>query len=127
MLTVQVNQEFKVVEALNTHPAFPIAVVVQPDSKVESLLAALTPGTPWGVRKNAAYQLGNLRDRNALPGLLSALVTDPFWMVRCAIIQSLEKIGDPGVIPTLREVARDDRFQVVQSHALKAIERLSRR
>ena len=127
MLTVQVNQQLQVVESLNTRSPFPIAIEVRPKSQVESLVAELTPDTPWGNRKNAARQLGNLRDPEALPGLLDALVADPFWMVRCAIIQALEMIGDPGSIPTLQEITRKDSFQVVRSYALKAIERLSYR
>ena len=109
----------------NTFTTLPIAVDVQPNPKLDALLAALTPDTPWGDRQVAARKLGYMRNPEALPGLLTALPTDPFWMVRCAIIQALEIIGDERAIPTLREVAKNDGFQVVRAYAAKAIERLA--
>ncbi len=124
MFAVDFDQRAQVEEVV--YATLPLALVVQPDSKLYQLLADLSPDTPWGERQMAARRLGNLRDPEALPGLLAALPTDPFWMVRCAIIQALEKIGDPGAIPTLQEVATEDGFQVVRSYAAKAIERLSR-
>lgn len=42
MLIVQVNQQFQIVETINSHAAFPVAIEVQPDSKVESLVTDLT-------------------------------------------------------------------------------------
>ena len=125
MHPVQVYEYPKLVDVLNAYTTLPLVVEVQPDPKVEVLLADLSPDTSWGDRKIAAQKLGCIRSPEALPGLLDALPADPFWMVRCAIIQALEMIGDPGAIPTLREVAKSDGFQVVRSHAAKAIERLS--
>ena len=109
----------------NTFTTLPIAIDVQHDPKLDALLAALTPDTPWNDRQIAARKLGYMRNPEALPGLLAALPTDPFWMVRCAIIQALEIIGDARAIPTLREVAKNDGFQIVRAYAVKAIERLS--
>jgi HEAT repeat protein len=103
----------------------PLALIVEPDTKLYELLEKISPGASWGDRKLAAQKLGYLRDSEALPGLLQALVVDRFWMVRCAIIQAPEMIGDPVAIPTLRQVPVNDGFQVVRSQALKAIERLS--
>jgi HEAT repeat protein len=102
-----------------------IAVEVQPEPKIKTMLAELTPDTPWGQRQIAAKRLGHLRSTEAAPGLLATLPVDPFWMVRCAIIQALEMIGDPRAIPTLQEVAKNDGFQVVRAYATKAIERLA--
>jgi len=102
-----------------------IAVDVQPEPKIKTLLADLTPDTPWGQRQIAAKRLGYLCSTEAVPDLLATLPVDPFWMVRCAIIQALEMIGDPRAIPTLRDVAKNDSFQVVRAYATKAIERLS--
>ena len=125
MYTVDTNQYPEVVEHTERYVGLPLALVVQPDIKLNALLADLSADTSWGKRKVAAQKLGNMRNADALPGLLDALPADPFWMVRCAIIQALEMIGDPGAIPTLRQVAKSDGFQVVRSHATKAIERLS--
>jgi HEAT repeat protein len=125
MLAVNLNQRPQVVDKMNTFTTLPIAIEVQPDRKLDKLLAGLSPDTPWGDRQIAAKKLGYMRSPEALPGLLAALPVDPFWMVRCAIIQALEMIGDPGAIPTLREIAKSDGFQVVRSYADKAIERLS--
>ena len=108
----------------NTFTKFPAVIDVQPEPKLEALLANLTSDTPWGERQIAAKKLGYMRNPEALPGLLTALPTDPFWMVRCAIIQALEMIGDPGAIPTLQKVAKNDSFQIVRAYAEKAIERL---
>lgn len=125
MLKAQVKPRFQVIEALNTYPAFPIAIEIQPDPRVAALVAKLSPETPWGDRQTAAQKLGRLGDPEALTALLDALLSDPFWMVRCAIIQALEMIGDPKAIPTLRKVVNNDGFQMVRSYARKAIERLS--
>ena len=113
MTSVNTNQLPQAVDTLNPF-TLPIAVDVQPDPKLNQLLADLSPDISWGDRKIAAQKLG----------LLDALRNDPFWMVRCAIIQALEGIGDPRAIPSLREVAKSDGFQAVRSHAAKVIERL---
>lgn len=86
MLIVQVNQQFQIVETINSHAAFPVAIEVQPDSKVESLVTDLTSNPPWGNWKNAAHPLSSLWDLKILPVLFVALVVDPFWMVRCGLI-----------------------------------------
>ena len=124
MGAINLNQHPEVGK-LNTFSTLPIAIDVQPDLKLDKLLADLSPDTSWGDRQIAAQKLGYMRSSEALPGLLDALPADPFWMVRCAIIQALEMIGDPGAIPTLREIAKSDGFQAVRSYAAKAIERLS--
>ena len=124
MLAVNINQHPEA-DLMNTFTTLPLAIEVQPDRKLNKLLAALSPDTHWGDRQIAAKKLGYMRSPEAMPRLLAALPADPFWMVRCAIIQALERIGDPGAIPTLRGIAISDRFQVVRSHAAKAIERLS--
>ncbi len=125
MLAVNLDQRPQVVDKMNTFTTLPIAIEVQPDRKLDKLLADLSPETPWGDRQIAAKKLGYMRSPEAVPGLLEALPVDPFWMVRCAIIQALERIGDPVAIPTLQEVASNDGFHVVRSYAAKAIERLS--
>jgi HEAT repeat protein len=125
MLAVKLNQRPQVVDKMNTFTTLPIAIEVQPDRKLDKLLADLSPDTPWGDRQIAAQKLGHMRSPEALLALLAALPVDPFWMVRCAIIQALERIGDPVAIPTLQEVASNDGFQVVRSYAATAIERLS--
>jgi HEAT repeat protein len=125
MLAAKIDQHPQVINKFNTFTALPLAIEVQPDHKLDRLLADLSPKTPWGERRMAAQTLGYLRSPEALPGLLDALPADPFWMVRCAIIQALQRIGDPEAIPTLREIAKSDSFQVVRSYAAKAIERLS--
>ncbi len=126
MLTANLDQRLQVVDELNTFATTPIEIEVRPERDLDSLLAALSPDTPWGDRKMAALELGYLRCQEALPGLLEALPVDPFWMVRCAIIQALEMIGHPEAIPTLQEVVESDGFQIVRSYAAEAIERLSK-
>jgi len=123
MFATTLDQHPQVVDKV--YKTTPLVLVVQPDNKLNQLLADLSPDTPWGERQIAARKLGNMRNPEALPGLLAALPADPFWMVRCAIIQALEKIGDPGAIPALQETVDKDGFQVVRSYAAKAIERLS--
>jgi len=125
MCTVITSQLPEVMNKTNKITKFSPIIDVQPCREVETLLSNLTADTPWGERQNAAKELGNLRDPDALPGLLAALPTDPFWMVRCTIIQALEVIGDPRAILTLQEVAINDGFQVVRAYATKAIEVLT--
>jgi HEAT repeat protein len=122
MLAVNFDQRVEIANRMNT---LPLELVVQPDINLYKLLADLSPDTPWGKRKLAALNLGNMRSPEALPGLLNALMTDPFWMVRFAIIQALEMIGSPEAIPTLQDAAMNDSFRAVRSYATKAIERLS--
>ncbi len=104
---------------------FPVRIEVQPDRKLDKLLADLFSNSSWFDRKIAAQKLGYTRNPDALTGLLEALPSDPFWMVRCAIIQALEVISDARAIPTLREVEKHDSFQIVRSYAAKAIERIA--
>jgi HEAT repeat protein len=125
MLTTIQNQHPQVAGKMNTFTTLPIAIEVQPDRRLDALLADFSSDTSWNKRKEAAQKLGYMRSAEALPDLLAALPTDPFWMVRCAIIQALERIGDASSIPTLREVGKSDSFQIVRSYAAKAIERLS--
>jgi len=124
MLAVNINQRPEV-DMLNTFTTLPLVIEVEPDRKLDKLLAELSPNTSWGDRQIAAQELGYMSSPEALSGLLDVLPVDPFWMVRCAIIQALERIGHPGAIPTLREIAKSDGFQAVRSYAAKAIERLS--
>lgn len=125
MLAVNFHPHPEEIDLLQTLTTLPVVIEVQPDPKLEQLLADLSPDTPWGDRQIAANELGYMRSLESLPVLLAALPVDPFWMVRCAMIQALERIGDPRAIPTLRHVAESDGFQVVRSYAAKAIERLS--
>ena len=113
-------------EKRRVYPCLPQIYLVQPNLVLGELLAKLSPDVPWGDRKVAANRIGNLRQKDALPGLILALHADPFWMVRCSIIQAIEKIGDPGVLPELEKVKTNDTYQAVRSYAAKAIERLSR-
>lgn len=125
MFPANITHDNQVVDEMNTYTTLPLTFVVQPDIKLNKLLADLSDEANWAVRKAATQKLGANGSPEALQGLLDALPNDPFWMVRCAIIQALEMIGDRMAIPTLQEVAKNDGFQVVQSYAAKAIERLS--
>lgn len=125
MLPANYVQAPQVTDRLNSFTSMPLVIGVPGDSKVDNLLADLSPDTPWGQRQIAVQRLGQMRSREALPGLLAALLTDPFWMVRCSIIQALEMIGDPDAIHALQESASNDGFQTVRAYAAKAIERLS--
>jgi HEAT repeat protein len=126
MLAINVHQNQKKVDMLETFATFPLVIEVQLDREVDKLLQELSPDKPWFDRKLAATELGQIRNPEAVPGLIAALPNDPFWMVRCAIIQALEIIGDPTAIPFLQEVAKSDDFTVVRSHAAKAVDWLSR-
>ena len=114
--------EYKIIDHL---PAIPVKVELGYDPQLSNLIANLDPTIPWGKRKEAAEQLGNLGNTNAVLALTEALPTDPFWMVRTAIIQALEKIGDRTAIPTLKLVAKTDQFRVVRAYAAKAVASLS--
>lgn len=117
-----VNTENTIIDHL---PAMPVMMEVGYDPHVSSLIANLDPTNPWGERKEAADQLGNLGNLNAVQALAEALPTDPFWMVRTAIIQALEKLGDRKVIITLNHVAETDPFNVVRAYAARAVARIS--
>jgi len=67
MLAVNINQHPEA-DLMNTFTTLPLAIEVQPDRKLNKLLAALSPDTHWGDRQIAAKKLGYRGISPALAG-----------------------------------------------------------
>jgi HEAT repeat protein len=119
---------------------------------VPTLLGALQDSNP-DVRTHAAWTLGQLRDKRAIPGLTNALLdqavrgwaisalskvgSDPlpgllqlFYQseaeVRRAIVEALGDLGDHRAIPYLQAAATDDEAPSVRQAAVDALTLIER-
>jgi len=73
-----------------------------------------------GVRSRAAWQLGHLGDRLAVPALIEAL-QDENEDVRWSAAWALGKLGDEAAIPALEEASEGDESDDVRSRAWEAL------
>jgi HEAT repeat protein/serine/threonine protein kinase len=76
----------------------------------------------WGIRTNAAEELGKLGDSSAVPLLLEAL-GDENQMVRMSAAEALGEVGDPSAIPSLSKALQDEDKNVRQ-RAAEALRKL---
>lgn len=74
------------------------------------------------ARVDAAFSLGKMRDRGAVPALIGAL-NDPEPMVRRSVIDALGEIGDNFATPHLKRVVESDPSVPVKEAAKKALAR----
>jgi HEAT repeat protein/DNA-directed RNA polymerase subunit RPC12/RpoP len=58
------------------------------------------------IREHAAYIIGELRDRNALPALLQAADNEESQRVQLEYIRALTRIADPAALPALETICR---------------------
>ena len=92
-------------------------------SYVEKLMASLRhpePATP--IR--AAWVLGELRAREAVPVLMDLARSSPDLFLRKAAVEALGRIGDPNSVDLLRALARSESALVCRaaSRALLIVE-----
>jgi HEAT repeat protein len=116
-----------------------LAVLLSGCARPAPMLAGGKPVAHWvealkdpdpGVRKTAAFKLGNVgpADAAACPALLAALQDrDP--QVRCEVILALLKCGREAndAIPTLRQVRQYDWDARVRDYATRALAKLESR
>ena len=76
------------------------------------------------VRKSAAFYLGQMRAKPAIPTLIGALVEETEATVRTQIIKSLSDMGDPSILPQLKSFFQTESDPVVSKTCLLAIEHL---
>lgn len=119
------------------HPASEL-LHLQPDESAVELndrLIALGPTAVPAViklfdsendraRLNAAWVLGEIGDRRALPILMDKGLNDRDVSVREFSAQAIGSIGDPSAIRHLKEVASKDVEPGVREHARGAIENI---
>jgi len=82
------------------------------------LLGALDKSRPWPVRSRAAWALGQLKDRRAIPALVETL-KDEEEEVASAAASALSAIGEPAV-PSLISTLRNEQPRMRQM-AVKAL------
>lgn len=95
------------------------------NERLMSLRKSLRGERDPGQRKQAASELGELGDSDAVPALVRSLLDDKNDEVRAACAEALGQIGDLGARPALRAATRDESRRVQrQSHA--ALEKLDK-
>ncbi|MHA1431592.1 MAG: HEAT repeat domain-containing protein [Candidatus Freyarchaeota archaeon] len=73
---------------------------------VESLISALKNSEDWGDRVEAAWTLGETKDRRAVEPLIQAL-GDEHWRVRWRAAWALGEIGDERAVKPLIRALED--------------------
>ncbi len=89
-----------------------------PKWAMEPLLGALGRNRPWQVRCQAAWALGQLGDRKAVPTLIAAF-KDEREEVASAAALALSAIGEPAVPSLLASLSND--YPIVRQMAVKAL------
>ena len=79
-----------------------------------------------GVRSRAAWQLGQLGDRAAVPALIEAL-QDESEDVRWSAAWALGELGDEAAIPALEAASQNDESDDVRSRAWESLRLLRSR
>jgi len=93
------------------------------ESAVPAVVELFESNTPRD-RGNAAWILGEIRDRRAIPVLTRRGLHDGAADVREFSAQALGSIGDPSATPYLQKVASEDTDSRVRGTALGAIENI---
>ncbi|MEX2704697.1 MAG: HEAT repeat domain-containing protein [Candidatus Freyrarchaeum guaymaensis] len=83
---------------------------------VESLISALKNSEDWGDRVEAAWTLGETKDRRAVEPLIQAL-GDEHWRVRWRAAWALGEIGDERAVEPLIRALEDKDSRVRESAA----------
>lgn len=74
-----------------------------------------------GVRSRAAWELGKIGDRSAVPALIEALQRDESEDVRWSAAWALGELGDKAAIPALEEASEKDESEDVRNMAWKSL------
>lgn len=74
-----------------------------------------------GIRSRAAWQLGQLGDRSAVPALIEALQTDENEDVRWSAAWALGELGDEAAILALEAASEGDESDDVRSRAWESL------
>ena len=114
-------------EIKNSIPSSPAKALVKLDDKnaVAPLIAILEDDKQHPcVRANAAYVLGHLGSKEAIPLLRNVLKDNPSERVRCAAAAALGQLGTTEVIPLLRSVLKDDPSEDVRRAVAQALGQL---
>jgi HEAT repeat protein len=77
-----------------------------------------------GVRSQAAWQLGRLRDAGAVPALIRVLQSDENEDARLTAAWALGELGGPAAIPALEAAHEHDESNDVRSQAWEALRAL---
>lgn len=113
------------VAAAGLGPGFPIGTACAANDRVMSLRKSLRGERDPGQRKQAASELGELGDSDAVPTLIRSLLDDKSDEVRAACAEALGQIGDLGARPALRAATRDESRRV-QRQSQAALEKLDK-
>jgi tetratricopeptide (TPR) repeat protein len=83
--------------------------------------------TDWAKRSQAAFNLGQSRDKNAIEPLVRALGKDQHWAVRQNAADSLSRLRAQQAVPTLIHALESDKNVFVRTAAAKALGKLGDR
>jgi HEAT repeat protein/beta-lactamase regulating signal transducer with metallopeptidase domain len=83
------------------------ALALADSASVRALIRALTQDADAGVRRAAAWALGQLEDRTATAALSTALADDTSVEVRRTVAWALGQIEDPGAVHALGQALSD--------------------
>lgn len=93
--------------------------------RIDTLVTALRGDPSFKVRVQAAFTLGKIRDKKAVPALVQALKQDANHTVRAAAASALGTIGDKKAEDGLATAASVDKESLVRNEARKALSKLS--
>ena len=81
-------------------------------------------GADWTKRSQAAFRLGQSKNKQAVAPLMTALTNDSHWMVRQNAVKSLDSLKAKQAVPSLIQVLGSDKNVFVRSAAAKALGKL---
>lgn len=95
------------------------AIALHRDPAADAALDRLTtPDKPEGVRRQAAFWLGNVRGRRGYESLARLVRTEPNDEVREHVVFALSQSKEPEALTLIGRVAREDRSPRVRSKSL---------
>jgi tetratricopeptide (TPR) repeat protein len=81
-------------------------------------------GADWTKRSQAAFRLGQSKNKQAVAPLMTSLNSDAHWMVRQNAVKSLDSLKARQAVPSLIRVLESDKNVFVRSAAAKALGKL---
>ncbi|MBN1843128.1 MAG: tetratricopeptide repeat protein [Deltaproteobacteria bacterium] len=98
---------------------------IRTDTDVNEQIQVLqATGKEWMKRSQAAFKLGQIKDKKAIEPLIKALANDEHWTVRQNAARSLTALGARQAVPHLIRALESDKNVFVRTSAAKALGKL---